>query len=131
MKNISKIILGISLFTNGTLFAMKEHTTPYQHLQINNEYHAILSSKKILTIGKNNLDIKILKNNNFVKNADVNIIFTSPTMLNIEFAEHAKETQEKYNLNATFKVKGKWQYELMFKTNYGKIYSTEGRVTIN
>lgn len=132
MNNIYKLTLGLFLFTNSTLFAMKNnYETPYHHLQITNEYHAILTSDKTLTTGKNNLFIEIIKNDNFVKNADVNIIFHLPSMPNIEFSEHAKEENKKYYFNANFKVKGKWKYELMFKTHYGTIYSKEGQVSIN
>ena len=58
-------------------------------------------------------------------------IFALPTMPNMEFSEHAIENNDKYNFNANFKVAGEWEYELMFKTSYGTIYSQEGRVTIN
>lgn len=134
MKNIFKILVLISLFTSTSVFAMKDNTTltkQYQKLKMQDGYKAILSSKKPLKSGENTLNIVILKNNTFVKNADVNIIFALPTTENIEFSEHAIENGEQYNLNANFKIAGEWEYELMFKTSYGVIYSKEGRVTIN
>lgn len=134
MNNILKIIVLFSLFTSTTLFAVKENNSikkQYQNLKMENGYNAILSSEKPLTKGKNNLSIIILKNDTFVKKADVNIIFALPTMPDIEFSKHAKENGNKYHLNANFILPGEWKYELMFKTSYGTIYSQEGKVTIN
>lgn len=134
MKNIFKTLVLFSLLSSTTLFAMTDtHTLTKQHqkLTMTNGYKAVLSSDKPLKSGKNSLNITILKNDTFVKNADVNIIFALPTMPNMEFSEHAIENNDKYNFNANFKVAGEWEYELMFKTSYGTIYSQEGRVTIN
>ena len=134
MKYIFKLLITFGFFTNSLLFSMthnKENNNPYQHLKMKNGYQAILSSDKPLTNGKNNIKIVILKNNTFVQNADVNIIFALPTINNMEFSGHALEKNDRYSLNVNFKQKGEWEYELMFKTNYGAIYSKEGRVTIN
>jgi len=134
MKNILKIILGISIFTNVTMHAMQEQNTNLKHKQqliMENGYKAILSSETPLIDGENTLNIIITKNNDFVRKADVNIIFALPTIPNMEFSEHAIEDGDKYSLTANFKERGEWEYELMFKTIHGAIYSQEGRVTIN
>jgi len=134
MKNIFKTLIIITLFTSTSVMAMKDNgtvTKEYQKLKMQDGYKAILSSEKPLKTGKNTLNIIIFKNNAFVKNADVNIIFALPTMPNMEFSEHATQNKDKYDLNANFKVPGEWEYELMFKTTLGVIYSQEGRVTIN
>jgi hypothetical protein len=104
---------------------------PHQTLTLENGYNVIVSSTKPLVNGKNDLSIKILKNDNIVKDADVNIVFQLDKIPNMEFSEHAIEKAGKYNLSANFKVPGEWKYELMFKTNYGVIYSKEGKVNIN
>ena len=134
MNNILKILVLLSLITSSSIFAMKNNKTKiehYQNLEMENGYKAIFSSEGPLIKGKNNLSIRILKNNSFVKNADVNIIFALPITSSIEFSEHALENKDKYDLNVNFKVPGEWKYELMFKTSYGAIYSQEGRVIIN
>jgi len=134
MKNIFKIIIVIYFFTSAILHATQEHNPNIKHKQkllLENGYKAILSSNTSFIVGENTLNIIITKNNSFVKNADVNIIFALPTIPNMEFIEHAKEEKEKYSLTANFKEIGEWEYELMFKTSYGTIYSQEGRVTIN
>jgi len=134
MKNIFKTLIIITLFSSTTVFAMKVNasvTKEYQKLKMKDGYRAILSSEKPLKKGKNSLNIVIFKNDTFVKNADVNIIFALPTMPNMEFSEHAAQNNNKYKLNANFKATGEWEYELMFKTSLGAIYSQEGRVIIN
>ena len=134
MNNIFKIILIFSFFNGIVLFAMQEkhnNKTQYQNLMLENGYNAIVTYTKPLINGENNLTIKILKDNNIVKDADVNIIFELPHVPNMEFSEHAVEKSGNYNLNANFKATGEWKYELMFKTDYGVIYSKEGKVTIN
>jgi len=134
MNNILKILLAFSFFTYSNLFALKQDNTLNnikQELIMSNGYKAILNSPKSLTLGKNYMNIVILKNNVFIKNADVNIIFALSTMPNIEFSTHAVENKDKYDLNASFKKRGEWEYELMFKTDYGAIYSKEGRLTVN
>jgi len=134
MKNILNSILICITLTFTTLFSMQEHNLTkksYQTLTLENGYNAIVSSSKPLVNGKNDLTIKILKNNDIVKDADVNIIFQKEATPNIEFSEHAIEKEGKYNLNVNFQESGQWKYELMFKTNYGSIYSKEGKVTIN
>lgn len=134
MKKILKLLLGLSILGSSTLFAMKNqiiNTKHSQDLHLKNGYKAIIGSLKPLTKGKNNLAIIILKNNKFIENADVNIIFALPTLQNMEFSEHALEKNNYYNVNLNFKEKGEWEYELMFKTKYGAIYSKEGRITVN
>lgn len=136
MKNIIKTIIFSTLFTSTTLLAIQdttEYTKPYQNISLKDGYKAIISSEKLLKKGKNNLSIKILKDNTFVKHADVNIIFSLQSMPNMEFSEHIPEDTKNntYNANVNFKAKGEWGYELMFKTNYGTIYSEEGRLLVN
>lgn len=134
MNNIFKIILLFSFCTVVTLFAMQEkhsNTKQYQNLILDNGYNAIVTYIKPLKNSKYNLSIKILKDNNIVKDADVNIIFQLEEIPNMEFSEHAIEEGNNYNLSAHFKSKGEWKYELMFKTHYGTIYSKEGKFIIN
>ena len=136
MKNIIKTIIISVLFTSTALFAIQEkknYSNSYQNISLKDGYKAIISSEKLLKKGKNNLSIQILKDNAFVKHADVNIIFSLPSMPNMEFSEHIPEDTKNntYNANVNFKAKGEWGYELMFKTNYGTIYSEEGRLTVN
>ena len=132
MNNIFKI-LTLSLLINQTLFAVTNSVQKRetQNIVLNNGYNAVLTSNQPLIKGKNNLDIVILKNNRFVKNADVNVVFSLPTMPNLEFSSHAKEKDNKYNLIVNFKEIGEWEYELMFKTTYGAIYSHAGRIIVN
>ena len=118
-------------FSNFALADNHTLNTHYQNLKMQDGYKVILSSKKPLKNGKNTLSIIISKNNTLIKNADVNIIFALPSMPNMEFSEHAIEKNKKYKFSANFKEAGEWEYELMFKTDYGTIYSQEGKVTIN
>lgn len=136
MNNIFKTFIIFFLFTSTTLFAIQDKHTynkPYQKILMEDGYKAILSSEKQLIKGKNNLSIQILKNNTFVKHADVNIIFDLPSIPNIEFSKHVPEDTKvnKYSTNVNFKVRGEWKYELMFKTTHGTIYSKSGRVQVN
>ena len=134
MKNILKMILVISIFTNVSVYAMQEQNENIKHKQqlfMANGYEAILSSETPLIDGKNTLNIIITKDKNYVRKADVNIIFALLTIPNMEFSEHAIEDGDKYSLTANFKKRGEWKYELMFKTIHGAIYSQAGRVTIN
>lgn len=136
MNNIFKTFMIFFLFTTTTLFAIQDkhtYTKSYQKILMDDGYKAILSSEKKLIKGKNHLSIQILKNNTFVKHADVNIIFDLPSMPNIEFSKHVPENTKinTYSTNVDFKVKGEWKYELMFKTTYGTIYSKTGRVQVN
>jgi len=134
MNNIFKSLLIFSTITVVTLFAMQDnnkYNKESQKLIMKNGYNAIIKSQNPLKNGKNKLSVTIFKNNTIVKNADVNIIFELPNTPNMEFIEHAIEDGDNYKLSANFKSKGKWKYELMFKTDYGAIYSQEGQVTIN
>jgi len=135
MKNILKALLLFSILTLSTLYAIQENNNQYneqsQKLIMKNGYNAIIASQKPLKNGKNKLSVTILKNNAVVKNADVNIIFELENASNVEFSEHAVEKENTYKLTANFKSKGKWKYELMFKTDYGAIYSQEGKLTIH
>ena len=96
MNNIFKI-LALIILVNQTLFAVTSNTQKIeiQNIVLNNGYNAVLTSNQPLIKGKNNLDIVILKNNRFVKNADVNVVFSLPTMPNLEFSSHAKEKDNK------------------------------------
>ena len=135
MNNILKTLLLFNILTLGTLYAIQDKNNKYnkqsQKLIMKNGYNAIIASQKPLKNGKNKLSVTLLKNNTIVKNADVNIIFELENATDVEFIEHAIENENTYNLTADFKSKGQWKYELMFKTDYGKTYSQEGKIIIN
>jgi len=132
MNNIFKI-LALIILVNQTLFAVTSNTQKIeiQNIVLENGYNAAIKANTPLTKGQNNINIIILKNNKIIKNADVNVIFSLPSIPNLEFGSHAKEKNNQYNLTANFKEIGEWEYELMFKTTYGVIYSHEGRFNIN
>ena len=103
---------------------------PYHHSMMTDGYKTMLSSVKPLKDGKNNMTIVIMKNGHAVKNADVNIKFSMPSMPGMDFTEAAKGQGNKYNTNINFSMGGHWAYELMFKTSDGHMHKTKGSVNI-
>ena len=89
MKNILKILLSFIIISTNTLYATKndyDNKIKYQTYTIENGYQVTIGSNQKLKKGKNNLSITISKNSNIVSNADVNIIFAFPSILNLHLS---------------------------------------------
>jgi len=90
----------------------------------------MLSSKKALMDGENDMTVVIMKGNKPVKNVDVNIKFFMPSMPGMDFTQHAKRNGNSYKANIDFSMMGEWAYELMFKTSDGAMHKTKGSVNL-
>lgn len=140
MKKLSIVAFGMSLVLGSTLYAnsdhngkmnmSKDHMKPYHNNMMTDGYKVNLSSKKVLTDGKNHMSIMLHKNGKSVKNADVSIKFSMPSMLGMEFTEKAEAHGNMYNTMINFSMGGEWAYELMFKTSDGSMHKTKGSVNL-
>lgn len=146
MKPVQKVLLGLSLFVSVGLYANEDHMknhmnmdgmstkqmqdtemNSYHHNMMINGYSITLSSKKPLTDGRNQMSIKLMQNKKEIKNADISINFSMPSMPGMEFTEHAKENGD---IDINFSMAGEWAYELIFKTSDGITNKLQGSVNI-
>ena len=157
MKAVQKVLLGLglSLFVSSGLYASEDHTgdhmhegkmtnhmnmdgmttkqmqdtemNSYHHNMMINGYSITLSSEKPLTDGKNHMFIKLMQNKKEIKNADISMNLSMPSMPGMEFTEQVKENG---NIDINFSMAGEWAYELIFKTSDGVINKVNGSVNI-
>ena len=102
----------------------------YHNQMMTDNYMVTLSSKKPLKDGNNHMSIMLEQNGKPVKNADVNIKFSMPSMPGMDFTQHAKIHGNMYNTKINFSMMGEWAYELMFKTSDGHMHTTKGSVNL-
>lgn len=103
---------------------------PYHHTMVVDGYKTMISSIKPLKDGKNDMTITILKDKKPIKDANVSMKFSMPSMPGMEFTKNAGLKGNKYNTNINFSMGGEWAYELMFKTSDGSMHTTKGSVNI-
>ena len=154
----SKIILGLSLFVGTALLAAgNSHTGDHMHkgkmsnhsnvdgmtdkmknmntkayynkMQING-YEIVLTSKKALKDGKNDMMIHVMKNGVTISATSVKVKFAMPAMPGMEFTKKAIKKGSSYNTNINFVMGGVWSYEIMINTSDGKIHTVKGSVTL-
>lgn len=99
----------------------------YHHNMMINGYSITLSSEKPLTDGKNHMFIKLMQNKKEIKNADISMNLSMPSMPGMEFTEQVKENG---SIDINFSMAGEWAYELIFKTSDGVINKVHGSVNI-
>lgn len=112
--------------TNHKKFSIK----PYHHTVLVDGYKTMISSIKPLKDGKNDITITILKGKKTIKNVNVTIKFSMPSMPGMEFTRNAELKGNKYNTNINFSMSGEWAYELIFKTSDGSIHIANNRVYV-
>lgn len=98
-----------------------------------NGYDIKLSSQKSLTVGLNTFFVELSKDGDSITNAKVKVKFYMPEMPGMpymEFKDKAKLIDGKYKMNINFSMGGTWQYQLMFKTEDGKVHKLRGSVNI-
>lgn len=145
MKTIATIILGVSLLTS-SLFSNEDKVgvhknmdkvsgqgmlhgkmKPYHHMIMVDGYKAMVSSRKVLKKGTNDIIIVIMKGKSPMKNLDVTLEFSiADTKIN----KLAMVKGKSYSTVIDFNTNGHWMYELTFKTNDNKIHKTKGNMNI-
>lgn len=98
-----------------------------------NGYDIKLSSQKSLTVGLNTFFVELSKDGKTITSAKVKAKFYMPEMPGMpymEFKDKAKLVDGKYKMNINFSMGGTWQYQLMFKTEDGKVHKLRGSVNI-
>lgn len=154
MKRIKMITLGLSLLASSAVFADSNHMDmknmnmhgmnksmdmknmpsdsmkPYHHTLMSNGYKVMFSSKKPLMDDENHMKVTIMKDGKAVKDADVNIMFSMPSMPGMEFMTHANQSNSGYDANVEFSMMGHWAYEIMFKTSEGGTQKVNGSINL-
>jgi len=108
---------------------MKNMKAMHQTMMIDG-YHVTISSKKPLTDGKNNISVMLKHGDKAVKNANISMKFSMPSMPGMEFTEHAGMHDNMYKTMVDFSMGGEWAYEMMIKTHDGKIHKSSGMVNV-
>lgn len=96
-------------------------------------YTVMISSKKPLVTGNNDLTVTLEQEGREVTDAKVKVKFFMPEMPGMPYMEH----EEKFALEGNtykgvinFSMGGTWQYHLKFKTADGEVHKTRGSVNL-
>lgn len=127
MKSLLKLF-SIFILTLTVAFAQPESQTGSK-----NGYDVKLTSEKSLVVGNNTFFVELSKDGKAITNAKVKAKFYMPEMPGMpymEFKDKAKLIDGKYKMNINFSMGGTWQYQLMFKTQDGKVHKIRGSVNL-
>lgn len=101
----------------------------YNKMQING-YDIVLTSKKALKDGKNDMMVHIMKNGVTVDASSVKVKFGMPAMPGMEFTKNTMKMGSSYMTNVNFSMGGEWSYEIMLNTSDGKMHTVKGSVKL-
>lgn len=132
MKSLATILLGVTLFMGSILYAnqVDSSASHYHNSMMADGYQVTINSRKPLTDGENHISIKLSKNAKIVKNADVKISLSMPSMPGMEFTEDAIAKGDSYSSMIDFSMGGEWKYVITFTTSDGVLHKTEGSVNL-
>ncbi len=95
-------------------------------------YKVIITSKKALTVGNNDIDIALFKDGKEV-DAKVKVKFFMPEMPGMPYMEYkakGKTTKGVFSTTANLSMSGTWQYQVKFKTSNDEVHKVKGSVNL-
>ncbi len=95
-------------------------------------YKVVITSKKALTVGNNDIDIALFKNGKEV-DAKVKVKFFMPEMPGMPYMEYKAKGKTKngvYNSTINLSMGGTWQYQVKFKTSDDEVHKVKGSVNL-
>jgi len=146
MKRLTTILLAGLLFSSnlsadgmkcgagkcgGSMKSEKSSGIIHQTKEVDG-YKLIITSKKALSTGNNEMSVAIYKDEKEV-DAKVKLKFFMPEMPGMPYMEYkAKGKTDKgvFNTNINFSMGGTWQYQLKFKTADDEIHKVKGSVNL-
>ena len=95
-------------------------------------YKVVITSKKALTVGNNDIDIALFKDGKEV-DAKVKVKFFMPEMPGMPYMEYkAKGKTDKGVFHSVINLSmgGTWQYQVKFKTSDDEVHKVKGSVNL-
>ena len=95
-------------------------------------YKVIITSKKALTVGNNDIDIALFKDGKEV-DAKVKVKFFMPEMPGMPYMEYkakGKTTNGVFSSTINLSMSGTWQYQVKFKTSDDEVHKVKGSVNL-
>jgi len=115
---------------NGMTDTQIKNMNPLEIIKMVDGYKVTIKSNKALTDGKNDISVILKKATKIVKNAEVKILLSMPSMPGMEFTQETEIKDSNYKAKINFSMGGEWAYTLLFKTLDEKIHELTGKVMV-